>query len=360
MRQLLEPMLVNGPFGDPGLYLDLRDERRALLFDLGDIAALPPRKLLRLSHIFISHTHVDHFIGFDQLLRVVLGRKARLTLIGGPGLVAQVEHKLRAYTWNVVQRYPHALVLDVREFYPDGHGLKACFSSHSGFARDSEASFDACGDVLLDDALLRVRGRFVDHGMPCLAFVVEEKPRPRVAKSRIAAMGLGTGAWLRELRQAIRSDAPVARPLQVRWRDRLGEHRQTRSVGELAGLVLDLHPGLRIGYVTDLCDTESNRRELAQLLAGVDRLYIESAFLHVDQAQALRKHHLTARQAGHIAGALGARSLVTFHFSPRYQRCADALPAEAQAAWLAARTEAEPSDAGSPPSEPDVWTRAMR
>lgn len=360
MRQLLEPTLVNGPFGDPGLYVDLRDERRALLFDLGDIATLPPRKLLRLSHVFISHTHMDHFIGFDQLLRVVLGRKERLTLIGGPGLVAQVEHKLRAYTWNVVQRYPVALVLDVREFHPDGSGLRACFGSHSGFTRDGEASFEGGGDVLLDDALLRVRGRFVDHGMPCLAFAIEEKPRQRVAKSRIAAMGLGTGPWLRELRLAIRSEAPPSTPLQLRWRDRLGEHTQTRSVGELAGLALDLSPGLRIGYVTDLCDTGANRRELAQLLAGVDRLYIESGFLHADRAQALRKHHLTARQAGHIAGALGARSLVTFHFSPRYLKCADALPAEAQAAWLAARTEAEPGDSGAPPSDPAVWTRALR
>lgn len=343
MRQLLEPTLVNGPFGDPGLYVDLRDERRALLFDLGDIAALPPRKLLRLSHVFISHTHMDHFIGFDQLLRVVLGRKERLTLIGGPGLVAQVEHKLRAYSWNVVQRYPVALVLDVREVQPDGHGRQACFGSASGFARAGEARFDGGGDVLLDDALLRVRGRFVDHGMPCLAFAIEEKPRPRVAKNRIAAMGLGTGAWLHALRQAIRLQMPASTLLQLRWHDRLGEHEQTRSVGELAGLVLDFSPGLRIGYVTDLRDTAANRQVLAQLLAGVDRLYIESAFLHADQAQALRKHHLTAQQAGHIAGALGAGSLVTFHFSPRYLKHASALPAEAQAAWLAAKTVAVPS-----------------
>lgn len=337
MRQLLEPTLVNSPFGDPGLYVDLRDERRALLFDLGDISALPPRKLLRVSHVFISHTHMDHFIGFDQLLRVVLGRKERLTLVGGPGLVAQVEHKLRAYTWNVVRRYPVALVLEVREFHPHGPGLEACFGSHSGFARDSEATFDAGGDVLLDDALLRVRGRFVDHGMPCLAFAVEEKPRLRVAKNRMAAMGLGTGPWLRELRQAIRSQAPASTPLQVRWRDGLGEHRQMHHVGELAGLLLDLNPGLRIGYVTDLGDTEANRLALAQLLTGVDRLYIESAFLHADQAQAQRKHHLTAQQAGHIASALGARSLVTFHFSPRYLKRADALPAQAQSAWLGDR-----------------------
>jgi ribonuclease Z len=43
MHHLFESRLVNDQLGDPGLYVDLRDERRALLFDLGDIAVLPPR-----------------------------------------------------------------------------------------------------------------------------------------------------------------------------------------------------------------------------------------------------------------------------------------------------------------------------
>lgn len=55
MRHLFEARLVNDPFGDPGLHVDFRDERRALVFDLGGIGVLPPRKLLRLSHVFVSH-----------------------------------------------------------------------------------------------------------------------------------------------------------------------------------------------------------------------------------------------------------------------------------------------------------------
>src|SRR5690348_18316676 len=121
MRRLFEPRLTNEAFGDPGIYVDFRDERRALLFDVGDIDALTPRKLMRLSDVFVTHAHMDHFAGFDRLLAVILGRKPSLTLMGGPGFIDQVEHKLRAYTWNVLYRYDE-LVLDVCEIGPDHRG----------------------------------------------------------------------------------------------------------------------------------------------------------------------------------------------------------------------------------------------
>ena len=46
MRPHLHPSLVNGPDGDPAMYVDFLHERRAILFDLGNIALLPPRKIL--------------------------------------------------------------------------------------------------------------------------------------------------------------------------------------------------------------------------------------------------------------------------------------------------------------------------
>ena len=84
MRALFQPSLVNNAFGDPSLSEDFRDERRALLFDIGDIAKLMAGQLLRLSHGFVTHTHMDHFSGFDHLLRVMLGRVAGTVMFGGP------------------------------------------------------------------------------------------------------------------------------------------------------------------------------------------------------------------------------------------------------------------------------------
>lgn len=97
MRPIFHPDLVNGSAGDPVLFVDCMFESRALLFDLGDIQALAPKKLLRISHVFVSHAHMDHFIGFDWLLRILLGRENDLHLFGPPGFLEQVEHKLHAY-----------------------------------------------------------------------------------------------------------------------------------------------------------------------------------------------------------------------------------------------------------------------
>src|ERR1035437_10869156 len=91
--------------GDPGVFVDLKFERRAMLFDIGDITVLPTRKLLRVSDVFVSHTHMDHFSGFDHLLRVCLGRDRGVSLYAPETFITHLEHKLAAYTWDLVENY---------------------------------------------------------------------------------------------------------------------------------------------------------------------------------------------------------------------------------------------------------------
>ncbi|HEX2543062.1 MAG TPA: MBL fold metallo-hydrolase [Caldimonas sp.] len=340
MRTTLDPRFVDPSGFEPGLVVDVRDERRALLFDLGEIGRLAPRLLLRVSHAFVTHTHMDHFAGFDHLLALGLGRVRRLVLWGGPGFVEQVEHKLRAYTWNVVHRYEVPMTIEAHALAADGSRRRARFESASGFQRfdgsPGEAPADAsAGEVhlLLDEPLFRVHATIVDHEMPVLAYAIEEKAQVRVAVDRIAAMGLATGAWLRTLKQAVLAGAPDDTPIDLAWNDRHGAHAGRRSVGELRPLVLDTVPGRRIGYVTDLRFTPANVERLAALLGGVDLLHIEAVFRGADEAQAARKNHLTGPQAGAIARRVGARKVLPFHFSPRYRGSEDALRDEVLAAW---------------------------
>ena len=311
------PTLVNPPFGDPGLYLDFLFARRAILFDLGDISPLGARKLLRVSDICISHTHIDHFIGFDLMLRIMLGRDKEIRLFGPPGIMRQVENRLHSYSWNLIQSYPTEFILTVTELHPDGSGARARFSSKRVFAREAQEELSFPGGVILEEENLRIRAAFLEHSIPCLAYAFEEKLHVNFMKNRLTELGLPTGPWLSQVKRAVLRGEPDDTVVIVRSEagDRDGEGL---SIAELKEKVLQVVPGEKVAYVTDTAFTPENRRRIVDLAAGADYLFIEAVFLHVDAERARDRAHLTARQAGELAREAGGARGIPFHFSPRH------------------------------------------
>jgi ribonuclease Z len=332
MRPIFSPELVNEPFGDPGLYVDFKFEKRALLFDLGDLTALPSKKILRISDVFVSHTHMDHFYGFDRLLRLHLGRETHIRLYGPPGFASQVGHKLAAYTWNLVDNYPSDFVLDVWEVDAEWQARGTRMRCHQRFQSEPLAARRLHDGVLLDEPAFRVRAVFLDHGTACLGFAIEEKSHINVWKNRLAELGLAVGPWLNELKDAVTRNAPDDTPVRAWWRDRDGEHERIFPLGKLKAEILRLVPGEKICYVTDVAFHPENARRIAALAAGASQLFIECTFLDQDADHAERKLHLTARQAGSIAREAGAKLIIPFHFSPRYAGREDELRREIELA----------------------------
>lgn len=324
MRPTFHPHLVNGSSGDPVLFVDCMFEHRALLFDLGDIHALPPRKLLRISHVFVTHAHMDHFIGFDWLLRILLGREKDLQLFGPPGFLDQVEYKLRAYTWNLVHNYVSNFTLRVTELDGKEAGRCASFRCHSAFRREDESSVTFPDNVLLREPALQVRCALLDHGgIPCMAYALQEQAHVNVWKNRLQELGLPVGAWLRDVKQAVLRSEPEQWQIRVAWReDGAGESGTQRerlvSLAELKP-ALRIVPGQKIAYVTDVAWHRDNVARIVELARDADLFYIEAVFMERDAEHGQRKFHLTARQAGEIARTANAGAVMPMHFSPRYQ-----------------------------------------
>ena len=332
MRPIFQPRLVNGPFGDPALFVDVLFEHRALLFDLGDIAAAPPRKLLRTSHVYVSHTHMDHFVGFDRLLRTCLGRDRPLALYGPEPFIDQVEHKLAAFTWNLVGNYAVDLGITAHEVTPDGLLRRARFNSRERFTRCDLAPLALEHGRLLVEPAFEVRCAVLDHRTPCLAFAVQEAAHVNVWRNRLMDLGVEPGPWLREAKHAILAGA--ADDTAVAARALGGDAERPITLGTLRSGALQVVPGQKLAYVTDAAHHAGNVRRIVELAAGADLLFIECTFLDADAADATRKSHLTAHQAGAIAAAAGVSVLVPFHFSPRYAGREAELRAEAQAAFV--------------------------
>jgi ribonuclease Z len=342
MRPFLHPSLVNGRTGDPALYIETLFEKQTILFDLGDISNLPPRKIHRLEHVFVSHTHIDHFIGFDRLLRVLTGRQKKLNLYGPPGFIEQVQHKLHAYRWNLVDRYVSDLVFRVTEVAPSLEIRAAAFRLKNAFAIEPQPGDSVAGGVICSEPRFRVSTAVLDHGTPCLAFAVEESAHVNVWKPRLSELGLQVGPWLRDLKCAIVEKRPDDHPIRICSQS---GSRQTREMplGALRGLVT-VTPGQKIAYVTDTADSAANRASITKLVQKADVLFIEAPFSQADASLAAERAHLTAAAAGTIAREACVRRIELFHFSPRYAEDeAHLLSDEALAAFAGMPSKGAPA-----------------
>jgi len=330
MNAAFAARLVNGPFGDPGLYVHLRLEGRALLFDLGHNDALPAADMFRVSHVFVSHCHMDHFIGFDRLLRLFLAREETLHLFGPPGIVDCVQGKLRGYTWNLVDNYSFAM--EVSEAAPDGI-RRVLFPARTGFTPEDLPSVPFTG-VVLDEPAFRVHVAHLDHRIYSLGFAVEEKTHLNVDTAVLAQIGVTPGPWLSEVKSALRRGEADDFCILAQWRGKHGE-KQSRPLrlGDLRDQLVKETRGHKIAYVVDTIFTPENAARIASLAHGADVFFCESPFLDDDEDQATRRYHLTARQAGILGRMAQARKLVVFHFSPRYSGQAERVYREAQDAF---------------------------
>lgn len=322
MRPMLHARLVNGRYGDPALFVEMLHRREALLFDAGDLSQLSSRDLLRVGHVFISHMHIDHFIGFDSLIRVHVGRSKTIRVTGPPGSCARVWHKLKAYEWDLVDRYDSDLVFEVVEVAAEGPQKASRFRLQRRFSEEQLDLAVPCNDIFG----LKLETAVLEHHGPCLGFAVSEPAHVNVWKSRLDERGLATGQWLQELKAAVLAGAPGETVIRISDTDQ-------RALSTLRDLVT-VSRGQKIAYVTDVADTPSNRAAIARLAAGADLFFLEARFSADDVNQARERAHLTTEASGEIGRAAAVRRLEPFHFSPRYEGDEQRMLAEVAEAFL--------------------------
>ena len=103
-RVFSEIRLVNGSAGDPMLYVDYPGRDDALLFDAGENAALPIDRLADLAAVFITHHHVDHFIGLDRIVRANIDADKTVSIFGPEGTIRKVYDRIKSYEYQYFRR----------------------------------------------------------------------------------------------------------------------------------------------------------------------------------------------------------------------------------------------------------------
>ena len=333
MKSSLHPRLINDPFSDPGVFISFLYEKRAIMFDLGEIDILTPKDLLKITHVFVTHAHMDHFIGFDKLLRIFLGRDRELQLYGPQGFFEHVEGRLKGYTWNLVQEYEYDLVLKVSEVHGN-RMLTRRYICKEGFRHGDTETSEIISGVLYESQRFLIRGVILDHRIPCMGLSLEEKFSINIITEELEKLNLEVGPWLTRLKRDIYSNSPEDMDFFV-TREAGGEILEKRrfALGELTEKITRITPGQKITYIADVIGSKENQRKIIDLARDSDHLFIEAAFMDRDASIARGKYHLTAAEAGRFARDAGVKKLTLFHFSPRYSHMEEELINEAMKAF---------------------------
>jgi ribonuclease Z len=220
----------------------------------------------KISHIFISHLHGDHYYGLVGLINSfnLLGHQQELHVFGPSPLQEIIEMQLR--------------VADTRLCFP------LHFHTISGQA------------TLVDDDKIEIKCFPTQHRIECYGFSFREKRKPR--------------------RLIIDSVKENSIPLRFYENLRNGEDFIT-SAGEVIRnewVTEEAPKGKTYAYCADTKYTET----ILEHIKGADLVYHESTYLDNLRERADERFHSTSKQAALIAQKAEVKKLLLGHFSSKY------------------------------------------
>lgn len=320
MAKLFHYKIVNDVFGDPVVFVRLLWKSRAILFDIGDIRKLNFSELLKVTDVFVTHTHIDHFIGFDQLLRAILRRAEPLRVFGPENIIECVEGKLRGYTWNLVSEYP--LKIEVYAIFEE-EIRKATFNAWERFKISEVISLKKDRDFIVEEPEFKVKAQILSHGIPVVAYCIEEEFHININKEALRTSGLSVGPWLSNLKALIKKYYKYDPEKNLVLKD---ANQQPIKIETPAGVfsieelfpILKIKKGEKISYVMDVAPTEENIEKIISFVKDSDILFCEAYFLEADRQKAFERNHLTTYDVGRIAKEAGVSEIIITHVSPKY------------------------------------------
>ncbi len=251
----------------------IRFNQELLLLDCGEGTQLQLRKYKiktsRISHIFISHLHGDHYLGLIGLLSSynLAKRTKPLTIYGPLGLDEIITVNFR---WsNTKLNYP----------------LNFIQTETSGL------------NLLFDAPEFTVSSFPLKHRLPTTGFLISEKPgfrnliKEKLQKNPISIEAIHS---IRIGQDYIESDGKIIK---------------------VSDYAYPQHPLRKYAFCSDTIFDPS----ISQYIKNVDLLYHESTFTNDNLKRASETFHSTSAQAAEIASISGTKRLLLGHFSSRYK-----------------------------------------
>lgn len=221
----------------------------------------------KISHIFISHLHGDHYFGLIGLLTSMslLSRTQELHLHGPARLKEILDSQLLAAASTLCYKM---------HFHPLGENGK-----------------------IADTNKMEVHSFKVNHRIDCWGFLFREKKNPRKIDIERAVAFEIPSSFYENLQKGF--DYTTKKGTIIPNEEVTIASTKAKSYAFCADTIYDPH--------------------LHEMVKGVDLLYHETTYLKDQEARAASRFHSTTHQAATVAQQAEAGKLLIGHFSSKYE-----------------------------------------
>lgn len=319
----LVPTFFSGLLDDPILLLRTRPNGRHFMFDCGQIHHLAKRTFTHLDAIFISHAHMDHWMGIDSVVRQLIAAGKTVDIYGGPGIADKFEHKLRGYDWNLAEDYWSSF--RVHEVFANRIGC-ALFSGAESFRRKSLPVSTRHGARIYRNDYFEVLSDCCSHRVDSLIFRINERSAYMIDPEKLRQLQLQPGPWLGDLKRCFLQQRQFPSQLNVMQGEKGKEQEiPVTDVERLVEQISKPQTGHSIGYISDIGYTAENCEKIYRLMRDIDLLICECTFLAEAKDRARGSWHLCTADVNELLAELRPSFFLPMHLSRSYSRRAPEL-----------------------------------
>jgi ribonuclease Z len=295
-------MIPNKHRNVSSIAVNLIQRGEAWIFDCGEgtarqLISHPDRGFLlsRITKIFITHMHGDHFQGLVGLIYAIIGSDVRernperdsppIDIFGPKGIRDYLFASFYMNKRYKAQEFPWFHVYEYEDF-------KGAYLKTGGITPDVNRVYN-----IYKDSFVTVRAKPILHSITCYGYVIDIAPKmklnvekvnqiaPHMPKRYLADLKLGMNVVLND-------------GLEVQSSD-----------------VLDL---VEVGKKVIILGDTSNPTNLLDIGEGADLLVHESTFRGGEESRARELCHSTPIMAGRMAKKFNVKHLVLTHFGQQF------------------------------------------
>lgn len=285
--------------------------------ECGDASKLTVKECQNTNAIFISHTHIDHFVNFDFILRHQIGIGRKVVVCGPKGITQQVQAKIKGYTWNLIEE--GAIIYEIREIIDETTIQKSQLvpplweiepletqTSQISQLTNQDSSYPMIGsNPIFEDTRFKVHFTILDHKTPSIAYLFQEEDSVNID---IAESGFRGGIWVRELKTAFEEN-DKSKSITI--------DDKTYQAKDLFHL-LKVKKGDSLGVVMDHAVDKSNHQKIEHLFKDCNKVFIESFYKEADKDFAKSNFHSYSLESAKIMRKCGVKEAIPVHFSRKY------------------------------------------